>query len=314
MRIHRLVGALAPIAIALLIAACAGSSTGASMAPVADDALYGAAGEDGASAPDARSDPNAPDAEPGSGVGQLGAVDDARIVRTGQIDLEVSDIEAALRSARDAIRAMGGYIGASQTYDQGDQPVASITYRIPADRWEDALDLLRDLNGLTTKVVAEQTQSAEVTGQVIDLEARIRNLRASEAALQEIATQAVRIPDVLEVQAQLTNIRGEIEALTAQLADLEDRADFATLTATFTVPIVAVEVAAEGWDPIAVVDEATASLVSLLQGLTSVGIWFVIVWLPILATIGAIVLATAWVLRRAGVLGRRPTEGPTPAG
>jgi len=68
---------------------------------------------------------------------------------------------------------MGGYVGASNTSNDGDQPTAEITYRIPADRWEDALDLLRGLNGLTTKVVTEHTEAVEVTGQVIDLQARI---------------------------------------------------------------------------------------------------------------------------------------------
>ena len=50
-----------------------------------------------------------------------------------------------------------------------------------------------------------------MTGQVVDLEARIRNLRASETALQGIAAKAIKISDVLEVQAQLTAVRGEIE-------------------------------------------------------------------------------------------------------
>ena len=119
--------------------------------------------------------------------------------------------------ARDAIRGLGGYIGASNTFNEGDdQPVAEITYRIPVGRWEDALAALRSLNGLTTKVVTEQTNAVEVTGQIVDLDARIRNLRASESALQAIDARATKISDVLEVQAQLTDVRGQIEQLTAQ--------------------------------------------------------------------------------------------------
>ena len=43
-----------------------------------------------------------------------------------------------------------------------------------------------------------------MTSQVVDLQARIANLRASETALQGIAAKATKISDVLEVQAQLT--------------------------------------------------------------------------------------------------------------
>jgi hypothetical protein len=246
--------------------------------------------------------------DPGNDVGA--PVDDARIIRTGAIDLEVSDVPAALVAARDGIRAMGGYIGASRTQNVEDRPTATITYRVPGDRWEDALDLLRGLGGLTTKVVDEQTDAVEVTGAVIDLEARIRNLRASEAALQEISSRATKISDVLEVQAQLTSVRGQIEQLSAQLQDLEDRAAFATLTASFSVPVVAVEVAAKGWEPGVVVDEATASLLDILQALTTAGIWFAIVWLPLLVVVGVIVAIAAFAARRLGLGRRREREAP----
>ena len=162
------------------------------------------------------------------------------------------------------------------------------------------------------KVLNERTNAVEVTGAVVDLEARIRNLRASEAALQDIASKAVRISDVLEVQAQLTSVRGEIEQLTAQLTQLEDQAAYATMTARFSAPVVAVQVAAQSWEPAKVVDEATASLVDILQALTTAGIWFAIVWLPLLLVIGIVVLVVVAVLRRFGVMGPR-RRGDAPA-
>ena len=295
--------------IAAFVAACAGAASSPILStvgsPVDNDSAYSGNGLTGEVA-----QPAAATAAPAppitdDGVGAL--VDDAKIIRTGTIELEVKDVPTALATARNGIRAMGGYVGASRTENVDDRPLAQITYRIPADRWEDALDLLRNLNGQTTKLVSEQTEAVEVTGQVIDLEARIRNLRASETALQKIATGAVRISDVLEVEQQLTNVRGQIEQLSAQLADLNDRAGFATLTATFSVPVVATEVAARGWEPGVVVDEASASLVDILQALTTAGIWFAIVWLPVLLVLGVLIAAGIWIGRRLGVIGRRRT-------
>lgn len=308
--IHPSMARLALIAsIAAFVAACAGAASSPILStvgsPVDNDSAYSGNGRTGEVA-----QPAAATAAPAppitdDGVGAL--VDDAKIIRTGTIELEVKDVPTALVTARNGIRAMGGYVGASRTENVDDRPLAQITYRIPADRWEDALDLLRNLNGQTTKLVSEQTEAVEVTGQVIDLEARIRNLRASETALQKIATGAVRISDVLEVEQQLTNVRGQIEQLSAQLADLNDRAGFATLTATFRVPVVATEVAARGWEPGVVVDEASASLVDILQALTTAGIWFAIVWLPVLLVLGVLIGAGIWIGRRLGVIGRRRT-------
>ena len=107
--------------------------------------------------------------------------------------------------AKTAVLATGGYIGASQESNDGDRSVATITYRIPAARWDDAIGSLR---GLATKVVAEQTQATEVGGQIVDLEARLRNLRASETSLQAIAQGTGKVSDLLEVEAQLTAVRG----------------------------------------------------------------------------------------------------------
>jgi hypothetical protein len=282
--------------LAVLTFVACGTGGSAASAPAGGEG-FGVGGAPAASA--------APDEQPvpPDQVGQQ--VDDAKIVRTGEMELEVLDVTAALTSARDGIQAMGGYIGASDTQTYEDTPLATVTYRIPVDRWEGALDLLRGLTGGGGKVLTERTNAVEVTGAIVDLEARIRNLRTSEAALQDIASRATRISDVLEVQAQLTTVRGQIEQLTAQLTRLEDQAAYATLTASFSAPVVAVQVAAESWEPAKVVDQATASLVDILQALTTAGIWFAIVWLPLLIVTGIVVAVVVGLLRRFGVIGPR---------
>ena len=294
--------------LALILGACAGSAA----APPELSTVGNAVGDSGAQRALASAAP-APAAE-GYGLfyGQnaIGARDDAKIIRTGSIELEVTNVPKALRAARDAIVGLGGYVGASNTSNFEDRPSAQITYRIPADQWEAALDALRDLNGLTTKVATEQTDAVEVTGQVIDLQARIRNLRASETALQGIAAKATKISDVLEVEARLTDVRGQIEQLSAQLLDLNDRAGYATLTASFSVPVVAVEAASKEWQPASVADEAAASMITILQGLAGAGIWFLIVWLPILLALGLLTAAGVWVARRAGLGRRSGGSGP----
>lgn len=299
------------LGLVVIVAAC-GSGAGA-LSPVGApvDGVTGGYGAAPSAAP-ATEAPAGAEAPPGGdNVNQVGGRDDAKIIRTGSIELDVTDVREALRVARNAIVGLGGYVGASSTSNADDRPSAEITYRIPSDRWEEALDALRDLNGLTTKVAREQTQAVEVTGQVVDLEARIRNLRASETALQGIAANATRISDVLEVESRLTDVRGQIEQLTAALKALNDQASYATLTVYFSTPVVAVEVASNEWQPAKVVDEAAASLISILQGLATAGIWFLIVWVPSLALLALLVLGGVWVARRLGLrLPRRPEGYP----
>ncbi len=305
---------------AIVVVACGSSASSMELSTVgkaigdANGSYSGEAPIAAASAAPAAPIAGAPGTDTGGDGGDaVGAVDDARIVRTGTMQLEVKDVPAAVAAARAAIRGMGGYVGASNTSNDGDSPVALITYRIPVDRWEDALAVLRNLNGQTTKVVVEQTDAVEVTGQIVDLDARIRNLRASETALQAIAAKALKISDILEVEQQLTDVRGQIEVLTGQQAELSNRADLATLSVTFGVPVIAVQVAQQGWDPATVVDEASASMVGILQGLANVGIWFGIVWLPILIVLGLLSAVGLWFMRRTGLIRRATPPAPPSA-
>ncbi len=218
------------------------------------------------------------------------------IVRTGQLDLQVADMEAAIHAAETAITAVGGYVSGSQRSGDADKATAIVMFRIPAARWTDALDALRKLG---TKVLGEQTSSQEVTAQVVDLGARLVNLRVTETALQGIMDKATKIPDVLAVQEQLTGVRQQIEELTAQKQTLENQAALASLTVSFTPPpAVAVTQVREGWDPAREVDQAAAALVGLGQGLAGAGIWLLIVWVPILLVAALIALIAFIVLRR----------------
>jgi hypothetical protein len=142
-----------------------------------------------------------------------------------------------------------------------------------------------------------------VTNQVVDLGARITNLRSTEAALQKIMQQATKIPDVLDVETELTGVRGEIERLVAEKAHLEEQAAFGTLTVTFVLPVPpVVEEVKAGWDPAADADAATGTLIKLGQRGVSVGIWVVIVGLPVALGVAVVGLFAVVAWR----LGRRP--------
>jgi hypothetical protein len=309
----RIIQVLAVLLVGLVVVACGGassqvlstvgSSVGSAPLPAASEApAQEAPGVDGSG--------QVPD-QTGSGEQPLSAPrDDLKIVYTGSLQLVVDDLTAALARAKTAVLATGGYVGASQESNDGDNSVATITYRIPATRWEDAIG---DLRGLATKVVAEQTQATEVGGQLVDLEARIRNLRASEASLQAIAEGAGRITDLLEVEAQLTAVRGQIEQLEGQRAQLQDQVAYGTLVTTYGLEVIQVQEQAQGWDPKQDVDGAFATLIAAGQAIVTGLIWFTIVWLPVIAVLVLVALAGRWIFRRfVPAAGGGSGSGPVP--
>ena len=225
-------------------------------------------------------------------------VEGSQVIRTGSLQLQVADVRAAVDAAKAAVTALGGYVSASRETAGDNQPVAVITYRIPAAKWDESLAVLRKL---ATKVIDEVTDSSDVTSQLVDIDARLKNLRSSETALQDIASKATRVGDVLEVQAQLTQVRGQIESLAAQQKTLQGRVAYATLTVTYGLQLGAVTEASKRWDPAREVDRASASLVGLVQGLASGAIWFGILWLPGLLILSVVLFVLYRVLRRVGL-------------
>jgi hypothetical protein len=231
-----------------------------------------------------------------NGVVTAVARDELLILKTGTLTLEVTRIDAAVTAATTALDALGGYASGSRRSGAGEDAQAIVTFRVPAARWDEAMNAVRSL---ANELLAEESTTEDVTAQVVDLGARIRNLQATERALQAIMDRATVIKDVLAVQAELTTVRGTIEQLTAEKAHLEARAAYSTLTVTFVLrPAPVLVVQQDQFDPASEVDAASASLVGVLQGVATAGIWFGIVWLPILVTLVALTVVGLLVARR----------------
>jgi hypothetical protein len=225
-----------------------------------------------------------------------------KIVKTGEITLEVQSVAAAVGEVRATAVALGGYVGDSRA-GAADDP-ATLTLRIPAERFEDALARLRDMDG---EVRAEATGEVDATSSIVDLEARIRNLEASERQYRALVDRAAKVEEILSVQSRLDDVRGQIEQHRAQLAQLNGLAALSTLTVTLVPVSRPIQVAAEGWDPGATLDAAVATLVGVGQGVTDLLIWLAIVVLPLVLVTGVVLVLA---LRFGSPIRRRLATAP----
>ena len=270
--------------LAAVLAAC--GSQGDAMAPEEQAAADRDSGNDEAGGAPAPASSAGGDATGGGPAGPDGnaAPIEQRIIKTGEVALEVDNVAVVLARVRGMAVELGGYVGGSQagTLDES----ASLTLRVPAARFDELLARLHEMEDV--KVVSESTNEQDVTREIVDLEARIRNLEASEESYRVLLDRAERIDDVLVVQSRLDEVRGQIEQLNGQLQTVEGQADLSTLTVTLIPrgePIAAVHAT---WDPGAQLDGALATLVGMGQGILDALIWFVIVWMPILLLLGLI--------------------------
>ena len=225
---------------------------------------------------DGRLDLGAPSAVPGDAA----RVD---VVRSGRVALEVGDIEASLKSITELITANGGYLSGSSRYGQGDQLYVGATFRVPATNFDSVMSGLREQGD----VLSEDVSSYEVTMQLVDLEARLKNLRASEAAFRALLNRASSVSDIIAVQAELGRVQGDIEAFEAQRAALADQVAMSSINVTLELPVSPVDAASGDCDLGYEISNALANLINVGRAVVTAGINIVVIGIPI-AVIGAL--------------------------
>jgi len=259
------------VVVALVLALSASGGFGA--------LFFGASG--GASAPIEKGDTGGvPTAVPGDSAITGDRID---VIRTGTFSLEVENVDTSLTKLTSVVKSQGGYVSGSYRYTDTSTPYLTVTFRVPAASFDAAVLALR----AEGTVLSEQISTYEVTMQLVDLEARLRNLRASETALLELMSRATTVSDVLAVQTQLTSVRSDIESYDAQRASLADQVAMTTVSVTISPIGSSIGNATSGFDLGKEVSLAIANLISVGRTVIIAAINLVIVVLPI-ALVGAL--------------------------
>jgi hypothetical protein len=207
--------------------------------------------------------------------------------------LIVDKAEVAAKSIQTITEGAGGFVSYSEIYEVSDGiKTGSVTVRVPADKFDQALT---DIKKLANKVERENVDAQDVTEQYADLEAQLRNLRATENQYLEIMKKAAKVSDILEVQQRLSDVQGQIEQIQGQMQYLNRQVDMSTINVSLTAQA-DVQVFGIEWRPLFIAKQALRNLISGLTGYINF-IIALIFFLPVLAlwlvTLG-IVLFLFW--------------------
>jgi hypothetical protein len=161
--------------------------------------------------------------------GFVGGVD-RTIVKTASMSLVVEDTRATVTQVSQVVKDQGGLVSDTNIFENQFQKgavTANLTVRVPVQKLDETIAKVRQL---AAKVISESINAEDRTKQKVDLEAQLKNLRATEQQLLSIMKQAKNVQETLEVQRQLTEVRSQIEVMTAELENLQGDAEMSTLT------------------------------------------------------------------------------------
>lgn len=166
------------------------------------------------------------------------------VIRSGTAAMQVDSLDRAIALVHGLARRVGGFIGSSTTQSgRGAVPAATLEIRMPADRFEDAVDGLRPIGTVESVNVTAQ----DVGEEYVDVQARMANDHRLEARLIELVAQRTgKLSDVLAVEQELARVREEIERYQGRMRYLQTRAAVSTLSLTIHMPIPVVDEGSPG--------------------------------------------------------------------
>jgi hypothetical protein len=299
-------------ATAFLISGCAaGSESG--MSGTADGAAAPAAPQSvtgGGTGQDAAENPGAPKGQ--TADNSRLEPSDRSVIRKAELTVQAKDVWGAADKGRQIVSTAGGYASDERSISQPGNDIAVVTFKVPAAQYPDVLAQLgRDLG----KRASQRQSTEDVTGEVADVDSRVKSAKSSLAQFRLLLSKATQIGEIMDIEREISSRESDLESLQARQRALSAQTAMATITLTVTLPPTPAQ-AAKAAEP-----EDPSFLAGLKKGWgtlaasTEIALAVIGALLPWLVVAGLVWLAVITVMRR---VRRRtppaPGSGTTPKG
>jgi len=153
----------------------------------------------------------------------------AQLIKKAAMSLTVDSVDKTVQDVSAIVsKQQGDVIGLDdQKPDNSNaRHTASMQIRVPQNLLEPILSEIAKLGTVTSRTITAD----DVGNQLVDLQARLTNLRKTEANLQKIMDKAGSVRDIMSVSKELSNVRQSIEQIDAQLKNLQNQVSYSTIT------------------------------------------------------------------------------------
>jgi len=214
---RRLVGVGLVLGVAFgLATACSGSGSGDSEGA----ASYEAQDAGGPGEANSRGQGEKPGVAGDREISQPGV--DRSLVRTATIELAAADVGETVDRARGIVSTADGYAGKEEVREES----ATLTLRVPSDRFDQALDELSKLG----KVISRDQSAEDVTEKVVDLDSRIATQRSSVDRVRALLARASTVDEIVRIEGELTTREADLESLEQRRQALAGQVAMSTVT------------------------------------------------------------------------------------
>lgn len=158
---------------------------------------------------------------------------ETKIIKTGQVTIEVPQVPAAIDRVKDIAVSNGGYLSSSSVYtSQNDRKTGYVMIRIPAEKFDAVMAALSPLG----KVLSTSEQRSDVTAQYIDLTIQNASLHNQLDGYNRIMAKATNVEDIIKIQVEIDRVTMTLNQIEGQLRYLSNQIDLSTITVNLQEP------------------------------------------------------------------------------
>jgi Domain of unknown function (DUF4349) len=160
--------------------------------------------------------------------------DDRKLVRRGEMTLEVRSVVDAMERLIPLVSSMGGHTAnRSERQNEYGTHSASITCRIPADRLDAAIESVKALGLLQALTLSAD----DITAAYFDVHVRIETQKALENRLVALLQRPTnKLSELLEIEREVARVREEIDRLEGRKRLWDNQVELSSLVITLEEP------------------------------------------------------------------------------
>ena len=154
-----------------------------------------------------------------------------KIIKDGNIGLQVNNLQKAKRNVDSLVKSAGGYYASENLENSEQNSGYQLTIRIPVTNFD---KFVNSVESGSDKVLSKVITARDVTEEFVDLETRLNSKRNSLARYNEILRKATTVKDIVVIEESIRVLQEEIESTEGKLRYLNDCVDYSTLNLTIS--------------------------------------------------------------------------------
>ncbi|WP_045858747.1 DUF4349 domain-containing protein [Teredinibacter purpureus] len=128
------------------------------------------------------------------------------IIRSASIDIEVNDINTATDFVNELVSNNSGFI---MSISSRDETLTRISLKVPEPKLD---NFIVSLGGIG-KVTSQSISSRDVTEEIIDIDARVKNLHMLRDRYRELLKSAKTVTEIVGIEKELADIQSELDRI-----------------------------------------------------------------------------------------------------